>query len=121
MATKLTSDDYRAMAARCQQRANETTKLVLPDAYRELAVQYVRLAVQQEAIKRCHALIGKFDADDDHIADGGEEIVAARDLGAGSGQFGRRTPVWGAKIDHRQTTDGLEYRDHTFHRSTHQS
>jgi CheY-like chemotaxis protein len=65
MATRLTSaDTFRAVAARYQNRANETTTPALRNAYRQLAMGYVRLAEQQEAVDRGHALIGKLHADD---------------------------------------------------------
>jgi hypothetical protein len=59
----IAADEFRAMAARCRKRANETAEAGLRDAYRQLALGYMRLAVQREAIKHCHALIGKFDAE----------------------------------------------------------
>ena len=65
MATRLTSaDTFRAVAARYQNRANETTTPALRNAYRQLAMGYVRLAEQQEAVERGHALIGRLHADD---------------------------------------------------------
>ena len=64
MATRLTSaDTFRAVAARYQNRANETTTPALRNAYRQVAMGYVRLAEQQEAVERGHALIGKLHAD----------------------------------------------------------
>ena len=36
----------------------------LRDAYRQLTMGYMNLAVQQEAVERAHALIGRLDADD---------------------------------------------------------
>ena len=59
----IAADEFRAMAARCRKRANETTEPGLRDAYRQLALGYMRLAVQREAIERCHALVGRFDAE----------------------------------------------------------
>ncbi len=63
MTTRLTSaDTFRAVAARYQKRANESTKPALRDAYRQLTVGYTRLAAQQEAVERDHALIGLLEA-----------------------------------------------------------
>ena len=57
MATKFTSaDTFRAVAARYQKRANETTQPALRDAYRQLTVGYTRLAGQQEESSEGHAL-----------------------------------------------------------------
>jgi hypothetical protein len=65
MATRFTSaDTFRAVAARYQKRANETTQPALRDAYRQLTVGYMRLAGQQEEVERGHALIGILEADD---------------------------------------------------------
>jgi CheY-like chemotaxis protein len=65
MATRLTSaDTFRAVATRYQSRANETTTPALRNAYRQLAMGYARLAEQQEAVERGHALIGRLHADD---------------------------------------------------------
>jgi hypothetical protein len=58
----IAADKFRAMAARCRNRANETAEPGLRDAYRQLALGYMRLAVQREAIEHCHTLIGRFDA-----------------------------------------------------------
>ena len=58
----IAADEFRAMATRCRKRANETAEAGLRDAYRQLALGYMRLAVQREAIEHCHALIGRFDA-----------------------------------------------------------
>jgi hypothetical protein len=58
----IAADKFRAMAARWCKQANETAELGLRDAYRQLALGYMRLAVQREAIEHCHALIGRFDA-----------------------------------------------------------
>jgi hypothetical protein len=58
----IAADKFRAMAARCRNRANETAEPGLRDAYRQLAFGYMRLAVQREAIEHCHTLIGRFDA-----------------------------------------------------------
>jgi hypothetical protein len=49
------------MAARCCKRANGTAEPGLRDAYRQLALGYMRLAVQREAIEHCRTLIGRFD------------------------------------------------------------
>jgi hypothetical protein len=43
---------------------------VLRDAYLKLALGYLRLALQQEAIERCHAVIGRLD--DDNLVEGQE-------------------------------------------------
>jgi hypothetical protein len=51
------------MAARWCKQANETAELGLRDAYRQLALGYMRLAVQREAIEHCRTLIGRFDAE----------------------------------------------------------
>ena len=65
MATRLTSaDTFRAVAARYQKRATETTTPALRDAYRQLTMGYMSLAVQQEAVERSHALVGRLEADD---------------------------------------------------------
>jgi CheY-like chemotaxis protein len=65
MATLLTSaDTFRAVAARYQKRANENTTPALRNAYRQLSMGYMRLALQQEAVERGHALICKLQADD---------------------------------------------------------
>ncbi len=64
MANRLTSaDTFRVVAARYRNRANETVTPALRNAYRQLAMGYVRLAEQQEAVERGHALIGKLHAD----------------------------------------------------------
>jgi hypothetical protein len=59
----IAADKFRAMAARCRKRANETAVAGLRDAYRQLALGYMRLAMQREAIEHCHTLIGRFDAE----------------------------------------------------------
>jgi hypothetical protein len=59
----IAADEFRAMAAQCHKRANETAELGLRNAYRQLALGYMRLAVQRDAIEHCHALIGRFDAE----------------------------------------------------------
>jgi hypothetical protein len=59
----IAADKFRAMAARCRKRANETTEPGLRDAYRRLTFQYTGLAVQREAVERCHTPIGRFDAE----------------------------------------------------------
>jgi hypothetical protein len=65
MATRVNSaDTFRAVAARYQKRANASTKPALRDAYRQLTVGYMRLAVQQEAVERDHALVGMLEAHD---------------------------------------------------------
>jgi hypothetical protein len=58
------AEEFRAVAARYDKRANDTARPALRDAYRQLTLGYARLAVQQEAVERCHAVIGRFDADD---------------------------------------------------------
>ena len=58
----IAADEFRAMAARSRKRSNETAERGLLDAYRQLALGYMRLAVQREAIEHCHAWIGRFDA-----------------------------------------------------------
>jgi hypothetical protein len=66
MTTRLTvAEESRAVAARYQKRAAGTAKPALRDAYQRLTVGYMTLAVQQEAIEQCHAVIGRLDADDD--------------------------------------------------------
>ena len=65
MATRSASaDTFRAVAARYEKRANKTTTPALRDAYRQLTMGYMRLAVQQEAVERGHSLIGRLEADD---------------------------------------------------------
>jgi hypothetical protein len=64
MTPKVTSDEFRAVAARYKKRANQTTEPALRDAYRQLTVGYTKLAAQQEAIERDHALIGMLQAND---------------------------------------------------------
>jgi hypothetical protein len=59
----IAADKFRAMAARTRKRANETTEPGLRDAYRRLTFQYTGLAVQREAVERCHTPIGRFDAE----------------------------------------------------------
>jgi hypothetical protein len=59
----IAADEFRAMAARCRKQANAIAEPGLCDAYRQLALGYMRLAVQREAIEHCHALIGRFDAE----------------------------------------------------------
>ena len=59
----IAAHEFRAMAARCRQRANETAELGLRDAYGQLALGYMRLAVQREAIERCHTSIDRFNAE----------------------------------------------------------
>lgn len=59
----IAAGEFRAAAARCQERADMTAKLALRGAYRQLAVEYMKLAMQQETIERLHALIGRLDAD----------------------------------------------------------
>ena len=59
----IAADKFRAMAARCRKRANETTEPGLRDAYRRLTFQYTGLAVQREAVERCNRPIGRFDAE----------------------------------------------------------
>ena len=46
------------VAARCQERADMVAKVALRGAYQRLAVEYMKLAVQQETIERLHALAG---------------------------------------------------------------
>jgi hypothetical protein len=58
----IAADEFWAMAARCRMRANENTETGLRNAYSQLALGYMRLAVQREAIEHCHACIGRFDA-----------------------------------------------------------
>jgi len=58
------AEEFRAVAARYDKRANDTARPALRDAYRQLTLGYTRLAVQQEAVERCHAMIGRLDADD---------------------------------------------------------
>jgi hypothetical protein len=71
MAVRLTvADEFRAVAARYQKRANDTIRPAMRDAYRQLALGYLRLALQQEAIERCHAVVGRLD--DDDLVDGQE-------------------------------------------------
>jgi hypothetical protein len=57
------ADEFRAVAARYDKRANDTARPALRDAYRQLTLGYTRLAVRQEAVERCHAVIGRLDAD----------------------------------------------------------
>jgi CheY-like chemotaxis protein len=64
MARLTSANTFRAVAARYQKRANETTTPALRDAYRQLTMGYINLAVQQEAVEQAHALIGRLDADD---------------------------------------------------------
>jgi hypothetical protein len=59
----IAADEFRAMATRCRKRSNETAEAGLREAYRRLALGYMRLAVQREAIKHCHACIGRFDGE----------------------------------------------------------
>jgi len=58
------AEEFRAVAARYDKRANDTARPALRDAYRQLTLGYTRLAVQQEAVERYHAVIGRLDADD---------------------------------------------------------
>lgn len=58
------AEEFRAVAARYDKRANDTAGPALREAYRQLTLGYTRLAVQQEAVERCHAVIGRLDADD---------------------------------------------------------
>ena len=65
----IAADELRAMAARSQERADETTVPGLRDAYRQLRLGLARHAVQREAIDRRHTLGSTFTA---------EKNVAAR-------------------------------------------
>jgi hypothetical protein len=58
------AEEFRAVAARYDKRANDTARPALRDAYRQLTLGYTQLAEQQEAVERCHAVIGRLDADD---------------------------------------------------------
>jgi hypothetical protein len=59
----IAADQFRAMAARCRERANETTEPGLRDAYWRLMLEYTGLALQREAVEGRHTLIGRFDAE----------------------------------------------------------
>ena len=58
------ADHFRAVASGYCERADRTAKLVLRGVYRQLAVEYMALAMQQEAIDRLEALIVRLDADE---------------------------------------------------------
>jgi hypothetical protein len=65
MATRLTSaDTFRAVAARTKIEPRDHYAPALRNAYRQVAMGYARLAEQQEAVERGHALIGRLHADD---------------------------------------------------------
>jgi CheY-like chemotaxis protein len=68
MAIRSASAKFRAVAARYEKRANKTTSPALRDAYRQLTMGYMRLAVQQEVVEQAHSLIGRLEADDNTMA-----------------------------------------------------
>ena len=91
------ADHFRAVASGYCERADRTAKLVLRGVYRQLAVEYMAIAMQQEAIDRLEALIVRLGADEitarDHAfgrsAEGGsrdcdaspiERVRSARDI-----------------------------------------
>jgi hypothetical protein len=78
----IAAGEFRAAAARCQERADMTAKLALRGAYRQLAVEYMKLAVQQETIERLHALIGRLDADAPARSNTGRAVATPRSSGA---------------------------------------
>jgi hypothetical protein len=78
----IAASEFRAAAARCQERADMTAKLALRGAYRQLAVEYMQLALQQETIERLHALIGRLDADAPARSNTGRAVATPRLSGA---------------------------------------
>jgi hypothetical protein len=78
----IAAGEFRVVAARCQERADMTAKLALRGAYRQLAMEYMKLAVQQETIERLHALISRLDADAPARSYIGRAVATPRSSGA---------------------------------------
>jgi hypothetical protein len=76
----IAAEEFWAMAARCRGRAEEIVEPGLLDAYRQPALGYTRLAVQREAIDRCHTLIGRVAAAEKSVADTIPSVRTARPM-----------------------------------------
>jgi hypothetical protein len=97
------ADEFRAMAARCRRRANETTTPRLRGAYRQLTLGYMRLALQREAVEPCLTLIGRLDADD--IAADSRPSVRTMNIAA----FRSRLGVLGLSVRSFAAMTGVQY------------
>jgi hypothetical protein len=103
----IAADEFRVMAARCRKRANETAEPGLRDTYRQLALGYMRLAVQREAIEDCHAPIGRFDAE--NVADSHPTVPTTIGRTMSITAFRSRLGVLGLSVRSFAAMTGVHY------------
>ena len=104
----IAADEFRAMAARSQERADQTAEPGLRDAYGQLALGYMRLAVQREAIEHCHTLIGRFGAEN-AASDSRPALQATIGRTLSTAAFRSRLGVLGLSVRSFAAMTGVHY------------